>query len=135
MRARSRRFYAVAMALVAIQIGLPALGSIGMCVDRPHTYNGLPAPDCLMHASLPAGAVAEASHHEHNGSMPDDGARLVCSCSSDAITLLTTETAVAPRGLSVPGPNLAFRPSPGQAKQAPDVRLTPLSPPPEPALS
>ena len=42
MRSRSLRSHAVAVALLAIQVSVSALGMIGMCVDRPHTHGGVP---------------------------------------------------------------------------------------------
>ena len=46
MRSRAWRSSAIAMAVLAIQVSVSALGTIGMCVDRPHTHGGVPAPDC-----------------------------------------------------------------------------------------
>jgi len=96
---------AVAVALLAIQVGVSALGVIDMCVDRPHTHGGIPAPDCLMHTSQPAGTAPEASnhghHHHHDSSGPANTAQLACSCSSDPLTMLTTEIAVVPIEVSI----------------------------------
>ena len=60
MRSRGWHSYAVAVALLIIQVSVSALGTIGMCVDRPHTHGGVPAPDCLMHNSQPAGTAARS---------------------------------------------------------------------------
>ena len=138
MRSRSWRSQAVAVALLAIQLGVSALGVIGMCVDRPHTHGGIPAPDCLMHTSQPASTAPETSnhsHHHHDSNTPSSTAQLACSCSSDPLTLLTTEIAMIPIGVSVDLPNLIALSSPERAQSAPEVRPTPLSPPPRPSLS
>lgn len=127
------------MALLAIQLGVSAVGVIGMCVDRPHTHGGIPVPDCLMHMSQPAPSTApEASnhgHHHHDSGTPTNTAQLACSCSSDLLTLLATEIAVIPTGVSVGLPDLIALSSPERAQSAPEVRPTPLSPPPRPSLS
>ena len=139
MRSRSWRSQAVAVALLAIQLGVSALGVIGMCVDRPHTHGGIPAPDCLMHTSQPASTAPEASnhghHHQHESGTPTNSAQLTCSCSSDPLTLLTTEIAVIPLGVPVDLPDLIALSSPERAHSAPEVRPTPLAPPPRPSLS
>lgn len=138
MRSRGWRWHAVAVALLAVQVGVSALGTIGMCVDRPHTHGGVPAPDCLMHQQQPMGAPPDASHdghHRHNHNSSPDTARLTCSCSADPLTLLTTEIAVMPGGIGIALPlsvntSLRERPTP-----APDVHRAPLSPPPKPSFS
>ena len=138
MRSRSWRSQAVAVALLAIQLGVSALGVIDMCVDRPHTHGGIPAPDCLMHMSQPASTAPETSNHSHHhddSNTPSSTAQLACSCSSDPLTMLTTEIAVIPIGVSVDLPNLIVLSSPERAQSAPEVRPTPLSPPPRPSLS
>src|SRR5262245_54394081 len=109
MRTRSCRWYAVAIALLAVQVSVSALGTIGMCVDRPHTHGGVPAPDCFMYHSQP-GTEPETSHHNHqhhpDNSSSTDTPRLACSCSSDLLTLLTTEIAVVPGGIGITLPLL-----------------------------
>jgi hypothetical protein len=139
MQGRSWRSHAVAVALVAIQLGVSALGVIGMCVDRPHTHGGIPAPDCLMHMSQSASTAPDASnhahHHHHDGGTPANAPQLSCSCSSDPLTLMTTEIAVFPIGVSIGLPNLVDLSSSERAQSAPDMRLAPLSPPPRPSLS
>ena len=80
---------AVTMAVLAIQVGVSALGTIGMCVDRPHTHGGVPAPDCFMHQEQPADTTQAASshgHHYHDSRTSTDGARISCSCASDPLT-------------------------------------------------
>ena len=81
MRSRGWRAYSVAAMLVLIQVGVPAIGAAGMCLDRPHTHGGVPAPDCSMHTSEGATApdASKHSHHSHDDSAPADGARLACS--------------------------------------------------------
>lgn len=139
MRGRSWRSHAVAVALVAIQLGMSVLGVATLCVDRPHTHGGILAPECLMHMSQQAGTVPEATnhshHHHHDNSTPTNTAQLACSCSSDPLTLLTTEIAVQPFRASIALPNLVAISSAERAQSAPEVRLAPLSPPPRPALS
>lgn len=140
MRSRSWHSCAVAIALLVIQVGVSTLGTIGMCVDRPHTHGGVPAPDCLMNHTQPASTTAEASHHDHHqhqhgNSTPADGARLGCSCAADPLTLLTTEIAVVPNHISIALPDIAALSTPVQLQSASDVRITPLSPPPRPSLS
>ena len=139
MRSRSWRSQAVAVALLAIQLGVSALGVIGMCVDRPHTHGGIPAPDCLMHMSQPASSTAPEtsnhSHHHDDSNTPSSTAQLACSCSSDPLTMLTTEIAVIPIGVSVVLPDLIALSAPERAQSAPEVRPTPLAPPPRPSLS
>jgi len=137
MRGRSWRSLAVAVALLVTQLGVSALGVIGMCVDRPHTHGGIPAPDCLMHSSQPASTAPDASqqshHHHHGSSTPDGTVQLTCSCSSDPLTLLATEIAVIEGGASIALPGLITLSSPERSQSAPQVRLAPLSPPPRPS--
>jgi hypothetical protein len=137
MRSRSWRSQALAVALLAIQLGVSALGVIGMCVDRPHTHGGIPAPDCLMHTSQPGTTAPEASnhghHHHHDSGTPTNTAQLACSCSSDPLTLLTTEIAVIQSGVSIALPDLITLSSSERSQSAPQVRLAPLSPPPRPS--
>jgi len=139
MRTRGWRWYAVAVALLAVQVSVSALGTIGMCVDRPHTHGGVPAPDCLMHHSQQPATPPDASHHNHqhhpDNSSSTDTARLACSCSSDLLTLLTTEIAVVPGGIGIALPLLATTSPLEPSTPAPDVRPAPLSPPPKPSLS
>jgi len=139
MRGRSWRSHVVAVAVVAIQLGLSVLGVAGMCVDRPHTHGGIPAPDCLMHMSQPDGTEPQATnhshHHHHGGGTPSNTAQLTCSCSSDPLTLLTTEGAVVPIASSIALPGLVALSSSERAQSAPEVRLAPLSPPPRPSHS
>lgn len=134
MPGRTWRSHAVAVALLAIQLGVSVLGVAGMCVDQPHTHGGIPAPDCLMHMSQPAGAAPEAANHSHHrhhdGGTPTNTAQLTCSCSSDPLSFLTTEIAVAPIDVSIDVPDLMALTSSERAQSAPDVRLAPLSPPP-----
>jgi len=138
MRSRGWRSQAVAVALLAIQLGVSALGVIDMCVDRPHTHGGIPAPDCLMHTSQHASTAPDTSNHSHHhndSNTPNSTAQLTCSCSSDPLTMLTTEIAVIPIGVSVDVPDLIALSSPHRAQSAPEVRPTPLAPPPRPSLS
>jgi hypothetical protein len=125
------------MALLAIQLGVSALGVAGMCVDRPHTHGGIPAPDCLMHSSQPVNApeARNGHHHHHDSGAPTNSAQLACSCSSDPLTLLTTEIAVFPTVISIALPDLVALSSPERAQSTPEVRLAPLSPPPRPSHS
>src|SRR5262245_52034577 len=139
MRGRSWRSHAVAVALLAIQLGVSVLGTIGMCVDRPHTHGGIPAPDCLMHqaqsASTTAAAASHGHHHHHDNNAPANSARLACSCSSDPISLLTTEIAILSGGISMPSLDRVAASLPERVGPAPHVRLSPLSPPPRVSLS
>jgi hypothetical protein len=139
MRSRGWRWYAVAVALLAVQVGVSALGTIGMCVDRPHTHGGVPAPDCLMHQQQPLGTLPDSSnqghHHHHDNNSSTDTARLVCSCSADPLTLLTTEIAVMPGPIEVLVPLSVTTSLRERTTPAPDVRRAPLSPPPKPSLS
>src|SRR4029450_9387144 len=99
MHSRSWRVNAVAAVLVAIQLSVSALAPIGMCVNRPRTHGGVPAPDCVMHDRQSGGTTPESSHqrhHQHGNSTPANTAQATCSCSADPITLLTTDVAVAP---------------------------------------
>lgn len=138
MRGRSWRSYATAVALLAIQLGVSVLGVASLCVDRPHTHGGIPAPECLMHMSQPGTAPEATNHghpHHHDNSTPTNTAQLVCSCSSDPLTLLTTEISVEPIRMSIALLDLAARSSSERAQSVPEVRLAPLAPPPRPALS
>jgi hypothetical protein len=139
MRTRDWRSCSVAAALLVIQIGASTLGTIGMCVDRPHMHDGIPAPDCLMHQQQSATGAPAASthnhHHQHDGRTPANGARLACSCSSDPLTFLTMEIAVVPDAPSIASPDLMARSLPERSQSAPDVRLGPIAPPPKPSLS
>jgi hypothetical protein len=138
MRTRRWYSYAVTIAMLILQVSVSALGTIGMCVDRPHTHGGVPAPDCLMHESQPDGTTPEASthghHHQHDNSTPPDTARVGCSCASDPLTLLTTDVAVV-SNLSIALLDWVAPSSLERTQSAPDVRLAPLSPPPRPSLS
>ena len=120
------------MAMLSVQLGVCVLAVAGLCVDRPHTHGGLPAPDCLMHSSEPVSTAPEASSHSHHhhDSTPSSTAQLACSCSSDPLTLLTTEIAVVQIGASIDLPDLVTLASSERAQSAPEVRLAPLSPPP-----
>ena len=136
MLGRSWRSKAVAVALLAIQVGVSALGVVGMCVDRPHTHGGIPAPDCLMHSSQPStapDASQHSHHHHHGGSTPADTAQLACSCSSDPLMMLTTEIAVVEIGVPITLSDLITLSSPERSQSVPQVRLAPLSPPPRPS--
>jgi hypothetical protein len=139
MRSRSWRSQLVAVAVLALQVSVSVLGTVGVCVDRPHTHGGVPAPHCLMHHTQPDSTAPDTSdhghHHQHDQGTSPDVARLVCSCSSDPLTLITTEIAVVPIGTSVITPDLVVLSSPEQTRSAPDVRLAPLSPPPKPSLT
>jgi hypothetical protein len=139
MRSRSWHSCAVAIALLVIQVGVSTLGTIGMCVDRPHMHGGVPAPDCLMKQPQPVSTTSEPSprahHHQHGSNTPADGARLGCSCAADPLTLMTTEIAVVPNHISIALPDIAALSTPVQLQSASDVRITPLSPPPRPSLS
>lgn len=140
MPGRNWRSYTVAVVLLAMQLGVSALGVIGMCVDRPHTHGGIPAPDCFMHESHPVSTAPDASQHSHHhhhdgGTTPTNGAQLACSCSSDPLTLMTSEIAVFPIGTSIDLPDLVALSSVERAQSVFDMRLAPLSPPPRPSLS
>jgi hypothetical protein len=138
MRTRSWRWYAVSVALLAVHVSMSALGTIGMCVDRPHTHGGVPAPDCVMYHPQP-GTPPDASYHNHrhhqDNESSTDTARLACSCSADLVTLLTTEIAVVPGSIGMAVPLLATTPPLERTTPAPDMRPAPLSPPPRPSLS
>ena len=138
MRSRRLRWYVVAVALLAVQVSVSALGTLGMCVDRPHTHGGVPAPDCLMHQQQPMGTPLDSSHqghHHQDSNSSTDTARLACSCSADPLTLLTTEIAVMPGGIGIAVPLSATISLRGRTTPAPDVRRAPLSPPPKPSFS
>jgi hypothetical protein len=139
MRGRSWRSYLITVAALVLQVSVSMLGTIGMCVDRPHTHGGIPAPDCPMHHAQPDSTEPDASthshHHEHDESSAPETARLACSCASDLLTLLTTEIAVIPAGISLGLPDVAAPARHERVRSAPDVRLVPLSPPPKPALA
>lgn len=139
MRNRSWRSSLITVAVLALQMSVSVLGTIGMCVDRPHTHGGVPAPDCLMHHSQPDGTSPETSSHGHHGhhdeSSPPDTPRLQCSCSADLLTLLTSEIAAIPVGISIGLPDVSAPGLHERVRSAPDVRLVPLSPPPKPSLT
>jgi hypothetical protein len=139
MRNRGWRSSLITVAVLALQMGVSVLGTIGMCVDRPHTHGGVPAPDCLMHHSQPDSTSPETSNHghhgEHDGGKPPDTPRLACRCSADLLTLLTAEIAVIPIGISIGSPDVAASALHERVQSAPDVRLVPLSPPPKPSLT
>jgi hypothetical protein len=126
------------MALLAIQLSVSAFATMTLCLDRPHTHGGVPAPDCLMHQSQPDSTAPEAHHghhHQHGDDTATDAARFTCSCSSDPITLLTTEIAVIPGGVAIQTPFLGTGNVSEQPMSVPDMRLAPLSPPPKPSFS
>ena len=137
MRGRSWRSYLTTVAALVLQVSVSILGTVGMCVDRPHTHGGFPAPDCLMHHSQPNSTEPDASshgHHHQHESTPQD-ARLACSCASDPLTLLTTEIAVMPLGVSIALPDVTAPARHERVQSASDVRLVPLSPPPKHTLA
>ena len=139
MHNRGWRSPLITVAVLALQMSVSVLGIIGMCVDRPHTHGGVPAPDCLMHHSQPDSTSPDTSSHGHHGhhdeSQSSDTPRLACSCSADLLTLLTTEVAAIPIGISLVSPDVAAPAPHERVQSAPDVRLVPLSPPPKPALA
>ena len=138
MRRPPQRWYAVAVALLAVQVSVSALGTVGLCVNRPHTHGGVPAPDCLMHQQT-QGTEPEGSHHGYHHHQDDSSstgtARLTCSCSADPLTLQTTEIAVIAGTVAIQLPYIVTASSPERAPSVPDMRLAPLSPPPRPSLS
>ena len=138
MRSQGWRSYVLTIAVLALQVSVSVLGTVGMCLDRPHTHGGLPAPDCLMHHAQSESTAPEPSshahHHQHESTAPD-AARIACSCASDPLAFVTSEIAVVPLVMSVATSDLVVISSPEQSQSAPDVRLAPLSPPPRPALS
>lgn len=139
MRSRGWRSSFITVAVLALQMSVSVLGTIGMCVDRPHTHGGVPAPDCLMHHSQPDSTSPETSSHGHHGHHDESNSpetpRLACSCSADPLTLLTAETAVIPIGVSVSLPDVSAPARQERVQSASDVRLVPLSPPPKPTLA
>jgi hypothetical protein len=139
MRTRGWHSYLLTVAVLALQVSVSVLGTIGVCVDRPHTHGGVPAPDCLMHHAQPESTAPETSsngnHHQHEESSAADTARLACSCSSDPLTLVSTEIAVVPIDTSDVTSDLVVLSSPELTQSAPDVRLVPLSPPPKPSIA
>jgi hypothetical protein len=139
MRNRGWRSPLITVAVLALQMSVSVLGTIGMCVDRPHTHGGVPAPDCVMHHSQPDSTSPDTSSHGHHGhhdeSNSPDTPRLVCSCSADLLTLLTAEIAAIPIDVSLTLPDGAVPVLHGRAQSAPDDRLVPLSPPPKPSLT
>jgi hypothetical protein len=138
MRSRGWCSYPVAAILVFVQVGVSALGAIVMCLERFHMHGGVPAPDCFMHNSQGAGTAPDApkhSHHSRHDSTPADGARLACSCPSDLLTLLTTGIAIIPAGISIGLSNVTASVASEPTPSVPNVRPTPLSPPPRPSLS
>ena len=138
MRSQGWRSYVLTIAVLALQVSVSVLGTVGMCLDRPHTHGGLPAPDCLMHHAQSESTAPESSshahHHQHESTAPDT-ARIACSCASDPLAFVTSEIAVVPLVISVVTSDLVVMSSPERSQSAPDMRLAPLSPPPRPALS
>jgi hypothetical protein len=136
MRGRGWRPYLTTLAALALQVSVSILGTVGMCVDRPHTHGGVPAPHCLMHHSQPDSTepASHGHHHQHESTWPD-AARLACTCSSDPLTLMASEVAVIPAGISIGLPDVAAPALYDRPQSAPDVHLVPLSPPPKPALA
>ena len=139
MRRRDWRSYSVAVALLVIQVGVSALGTIGMCVDRPHTHGGVPAPDCLMHQQQAMGNLPAASnhnhHHQHDTGTSTNTASVSCSCSGDPLTMFSTAIAVLPSDLAVALPDLITVSPARRTQSVTDVRRAPLSPPPRPSFS
>src|SRR5262245_9223568 len=138
LQRRGWRSYSVAVALLVIQVGVSALGTIGFSVDRPHAAGGGPAPDCRMHqrpvGNLP-GQSSHRHHDQHDTGTSTNTASLACSCSSDPLTLFTTDIAVIPVDLAIELPDLsAVLPSP-RTQSVIDVSRAPLAPPPRPSLS
>jgi hypothetical protein len=133
MRDRSWRSYVTTIAVLAVQVGVSAFGAIDLCVDRPHTHGGMPAPDCMMHHQPSTGApdtTNHAHHHQGGGNPADNSARLTCSCSSDSLMLLATEIAVVPRSTVVPLLNPDVAPLSERTRSVSDQHPAPLSPPP-----
>jgi hypothetical protein len=127
-----RRLTAVmAVITLGLQVIVAAVGTVSLCMDRPHTHGGVPAPDCPMHHQQPAAATTE-DHHQH-GAQRDatsDASRVGCRCSSDPLSFLISDIGVVPDRISV------RLPVPGVLSLMPfktttlDVRIAPLSPPP-----
>ena len=140
MRSRGWRSYAIAATLVFIQVGVSALGTIGMCVDRPRTARGRPLsglPDAQLAADA-TGARVSASL-VRSSAQPQRSSRR----RSPGVQLFSRSAGVShgrhrcPPGrhrdrLAEPDGSALVRANAVHARQA---RPTPLSPPPRAALS
>jgi hypothetical protein len=129
----------VAAVTLSVQLAVAVLGTVGMCLERPHTHGGVPAPDCPMHHRQPDDAAVEpADHHHHHGSTApssDSDTRIGCRCASDVLSLMLATVAVVsdPAPLVVPATR-PLRPSVVDERMI-DAHVSPLSPPPRPTLS
>jgi hypothetical protein len=126
---------AAATLALAVQLAAAALGTVGMCLDRPHTHAGVPAPDCPMHHQQQGEAAVDPSHHHHHGSQSTSGAAVGCSCSADALLFLLTTPAVIAQPPVLDAPHVATAPSLFLTERVRGMRVAPLSPPPRPVLS
>ena len=129
----------VAAVTLSVQLAVAVLGTVGMCLERPHTHGGVPAPDCPMHHQQPDDTAVEPAnhHHHHESTTPssDSETRIGCRCASDVLSLMLATVAVVsdPAPLVVP----AMRPLRLSVlvERMTDAHASPLSPPPRPTLS
>jgi hypothetical protein len=133
-----RRFIrAAAVIALILQVMVTSLGAISVCVDRPHTHAGVPAPDCAMHHQ--PSPAASSNHHEHHGhaqhGAASDTRRIVCRCAADPRAFLVSDIGVLPSGVSVRVPARPASPVPAVDPTAIDLRIPPPSPPPRPTLT
>ena len=128
---------AIAALAMSVQLAVAILGTVGLCLERPHTHGGIPAPDCPMHHTVPPpGAAAEPTEHHHHHhqtpeTTPSSGtASIGCSCAGDALLMLLASTAllVEPSWLATPA--AAGADLPPLTERIVDLHAAPLSPPP-----
>jgi hypothetical protein len=132
-----RRFIrAAAVIALMFQVMVTSLGAISVCVDRPHTHAGIPAPDCPTHHQ--SSAVAPSNHHGHHGhaqhGTTSDTSRITCRCASDPPSFLISDIGILPHVVSVGVPTLIASPMSAIRPTTIDRRISPPSPPPRSSL-
>jgi hypothetical protein len=132
-----RRFVRAAVVITLMfQVMMTGFGAISVCVDRPHTHAGVPAPDCPIHHQQSSVAP---SHHEHHGhaqpGATSNSSRIACRCAGDPLSFLISDIGVLPDNVSVRVPTLPAGPISLVRPTTIDHRNPPPSPPPRPSLT
>jgi len=127
---------AIAALALSVQLAVAILGTVGLCLERPHTHGGVPAPDCPMHHTVTPGAAAEPTeHHHHHHQAPETTplpgtAGIGCSCAGDALLMLLASTALLVEPSRLATAAVAGAALPPLTERIVDLHAAPLSPPP-----
>jgi hypothetical protein len=132
----------IAVLALGVQLAAAVMGTVGMCLERPHTHGGIPAPECAMHHG--ANPAEDAAHHHHHGSAPANGreshhstggsAAFECRCMGDVLSLLTATAVLVDPGTLTFSPDRERVPH-GADRTPAEGHASPLLPPPRPTLS